>query len=121
MSTQLVTPMEVARGLEMGRPTVFAMLADGRLPAVRFGQSVRVSEDALEAPIRQHSQLAARSGPLGAASVGRLPSCPEGWPSKESVWGGPEGYLAGPAGVRNHCVPAARATAGTGRRHLWPG
>jgi len=90
------------------------MLGDGRLAAAGFGHSARVSEDALEAWIRRHSQVAAvpyralidetnrkpRSGPLGAARVGRLPSCPDRWPSMDSVMAGPTRQARRPTGVR---------------------
>ncbi len=43
----LLRAEEVARRLSLGRSKVFQMLAQGELPAVRIGRSVRVPEQAL--------------------------------------------------------------------------
>lgn len=47
----LLRAEEAARLLNVGRSTVFQMLADGTLPAVRFGRSVRVRRADIEALI----------------------------------------------------------------------
>lgn len=43
----LLRAEEVARRLSIGRSKVFGMIADGTLPVIRMGRSVRVPEQAL--------------------------------------------------------------------------
>ncbi len=47
----LLRAEEAAHLLNVGRSTVFQMLADGTLPAVRFGRSVRVRRSDIDALI----------------------------------------------------------------------
>ncbi len=47
----LLRAEEAAHLLNVGRSTVFQMLADGTLPAVRFGRSVRVRRADIDALI----------------------------------------------------------------------
>jgi excisionase family DNA binding protein len=49
----LLTAAEVAEFLNMSVRSVRRMLADGRLPFVRIGRSVRVRSEALEAMIER--------------------------------------------------------------------
>jgi len=51
--TMLVRIEEGARLLDIGRSAVCQMLADGTLPAVRFGRSVRIRRSDLEALIER--------------------------------------------------------------------
>jgi len=55
----LLRAEEAARLLNLGRTTVFQMLADGTLPAVRFGRSVRVRRHDVDALIEAHSERSA--------------------------------------------------------------
>jgi excisionase family DNA binding protein len=49
MTTALLRPSEAARELRVGRSTVYQMLRDGRLPAVRLGRRiVRIPRHAIE-------------------------------------------------------------------------
>jgi len=48
---QLLTVAQVATILQMSIRSVRRMIADGRLPIVRLGHSVRVRREALEAMI----------------------------------------------------------------------
>lgn len=59
MEPLLLRAGEVARLLGLGRSKVFAMLAAGELPAIRFGRSVRVPRVALERWIEERTQQAA--------------------------------------------------------------
>ena len=45
----LLTPAEVVRLTNLGRSTVYGMLASGELPAIRVGRAVRVRRSDLEA------------------------------------------------------------------------
>lgn len=58
MEPLLLRAGEVARMLGLGRSKVFAMLAAGELPAVRFGRSVRVPRLALERWVEERTQQA---------------------------------------------------------------
>ncbi len=49
----LLRAEEAAHLLNVGRSTVFEMLADGTLPAVRFGRSVRVRRHDIDALIEE--------------------------------------------------------------------
>lgn len=46
---KLITVAEAAARLNLSKPTVYGMIDEGRLPGFRFGRSVRVDEDELEA------------------------------------------------------------------------
>jgi len=52
----LLRAEEVARRLSIGRSKVFTMLADGTLPTVRLGRSVRVPEQALREWVVQQTE-----------------------------------------------------------------
>ena len=58
MEPLLLRAGDVARLLGLGRSKVFAMLASGELPTVRFGRSVRVPRMALERWIEERTQQA---------------------------------------------------------------
>jgi excisionase family DNA binding protein len=66
MEPLLLKAEDVAKLLGLGRSKVFAMLAIGELPVIRFGRSVRVPREALEGLIAEHTQHAGgRSGGAG--------------------------------------------------------
>ncbi len=65
MEPLLLRAGEVARLLCLGRSKVFAMLAAGELPTVRFGRSVRVPRVALERWIEERTQQASGTGYAG--------------------------------------------------------
>ena len=48
-SVRFLTVAEVAAALRVSRMTVYRMVHSGELPAIRFGRSFRVPEQALEA------------------------------------------------------------------------
>lgn len=52
----LLRPRDVAALLNVGRTTVYALLASGDLPAVRIGRSVRVPRDGLEAWVHAQTE-----------------------------------------------------------------
>ena len=52
----LLRPTEVAESLGLGRSTVFALLATGELPCVRFGRAVRIPVQELEDWIKRHTE-----------------------------------------------------------------
>ena len=58
----LLRASEVASLLGLGRSTVFALLADGELPIVRIGRSVRVPRAALERWIDEQTYPATYRG-----------------------------------------------------------
>lgn len=70
----LIRADEAARVLSMSRSRVYALIADGTLPAVRVGKSVRISIVALERWIEDRTlpaQLLNRPGPVRRASAPR--------------------------------------------------
>jgi excisionase family DNA binding protein len=52
---RLITVPEVAQRLRISRQRAYTMAQRGELPTVKFGRSVRVRPDALEAWIREHT------------------------------------------------------------------
>lgn len=52
--TLLLKPDRVAQELDVSRSTVYALLRDGELPAIRIGGRFRVRRDHLEAWVKQH-------------------------------------------------------------------
>ena len=62
MAETFLRPTEVARACGVSRQTIYKLIADGELPSVRIGNSVRVPADEL------HAYLAARRRP-GRTSV----------------------------------------------------
>lgn len=55
MDEVLMTPVEVARVLRLGRNKTYELLAQGILPCVRFGRTIRVPRLALEAWIAEQA------------------------------------------------------------------
>ena len=49
---RFVTVSEVASALRVSRMTVYRMVKDGTLDAVRFGRSFRIREDSVESYLR---------------------------------------------------------------------
>ena len=49
MDNLLLKPEEVARALAIGRSRAYALIANGTIPSIRIGGSVRVPADALRA------------------------------------------------------------------------
>lgn len=50
---ELLTPLEAARHLKVGRSTIYELIRTGRVPSVRFGaRIVRVPREALEELVR---------------------------------------------------------------------
>lgn len=63
-SALLLRVKEVIALLNMGRGTVYSMVASGELPTVRHGRSVRVPKRALEAWIERNTIGGAGGVPL---------------------------------------------------------
>lgn len=55
----LLKAEQVAQMLNLGRSTVFELMASGQLPVVRFGRAVRVPREDLDRWIRDRVQRAA--------------------------------------------------------------
>ncbi len=53
MEKLLLKPMEAAEMLGIGRSRTYEMLAQGELPSIRIGRSVRIPVDALQLWIRE--------------------------------------------------------------------
>jgi len=51
--TSYLTVQDVAKELRVARMTVYRRIHEGTLPAIRVGRSLRVSEEALDAYVRQ--------------------------------------------------------------------
>lgn len=51
----LIKPMEAARMLSVGRASIYRLIAEGVIPSVRLGGSLRVSLDGLREWINAHS------------------------------------------------------------------
>jgi prophage regulatory protein len=60
MEKLLLRPEEVAQTLGIGRSRAYALLADGTLPSIRIGRSLRVPGTALKAWIEQRERCARR-------------------------------------------------------------
>jgi len=65
-----VTPQEAAARLGMGRASVYRLLKEGRLPAVRLGRVYRVPLRALEAVLERPESLSLPDGPTGRRREG---------------------------------------------------
>lgn len=63
MEKLLLRPLEAADVLGCGRSTIYALLAEGTLPSVRIGGSVRVPLNALRAWIDEQARAAAEAEP----------------------------------------------------------
>jgi len=63
MDNKLLTPMEVAEMLSIGRTKIYELLASGVIPSIRIGRSVRVSTRVLEAWITNISETQSRENP----------------------------------------------------------
>ena len=57
MEQLLLRPDEAAKSLSLGRTRIYQLLADGVLPAIRVGRSVRVPADALRAWIAANERV----------------------------------------------------------------
>jgi excisionase family DNA binding protein len=57
-STDFLTPLEVAHRLAVGERSVRRWIAEGQLPIVRFGRSVRVPMYQYKAFVAQRSSAA---------------------------------------------------------------
>jgi len=68
MQTLLLRPDEAAAALGISRSKLYALLADGSLPWVRVGRSLRVPCEGLAAWIRDHT--APTTGASRARAVG---------------------------------------------------
>lgn len=55
MDKLLLRPDQAAEVLGIGRSKVYALLADGTLPSVRVGKSVRVPAAELQSWVREHA------------------------------------------------------------------
>jgi excisionase family DNA binding protein len=49
----LIPPAELARRFSLSKFTVYKWIADGRIPVVRLGKSVRLDPDAVIAALRR--------------------------------------------------------------------
>ena len=54
METLLLRADEVAKELRLGRSKTYELMADGTLPVIRIGKSVRVPADKLREWINSH-------------------------------------------------------------------
>ena len=54
MEKLFVSPSEVAETLNISRSRVYRLLADGSLPSIRVGRSLRIQVGVLHAWIAQH-------------------------------------------------------------------
>jgi excisionase family DNA binding protein len=61
MEQLLLTPLEVAQALRIGRAKIYALLASGELRTVRVGHSIRVPADELRDWVREQAQESPRS------------------------------------------------------------
>lgn len=59
---------EVGRRLQCSRSVAYQLIAQGTIPCVRMGRSVRVPESALEAWIRSETKPATEPVPPGRAT-----------------------------------------------------
>jgi len=50
----LLTASEVARHLKISKALAYKLIAEGKLPGIRFGRTVRVREEDLNSFIRQN-------------------------------------------------------------------
>jgi len=61
----MVTPREAAAKLGLGRASVYRLLREGRLPAVRLGRVYRVPVRVLEEILARPESLSLPDGPTG--------------------------------------------------------
>lgn len=55
MDTVLLTPREVAAVLRISKAHSYKMIKDGEIPSIRFGRTVRVKQEALDAFILKNT------------------------------------------------------------------
>jgi len=60
-----VTPQEAAARLGMGRASIYRLLREGRLPAVKLGRVYRVPVRVLEEVLERPESLSLPDGPTG--------------------------------------------------------
>jgi excisionase family DNA binding protein len=65
MDKLLLRPEEAGQALGVGRSRTYQLIADGTLPSVRIGHSVRVPAEALRELVRQMTETATRDGREG--------------------------------------------------------
>ena len=53
----LLTASDVARQLQISRALAYRLIADGKLPGIRFGRTVRVQEQDLISFIQQNTTM----------------------------------------------------------------
>jgi excisionase family DNA binding protein len=70
MDKLLLRPTEAAELLGIGRSKIYSLLADGELPGVRVGRSIRVPAAALHRWVQLRTQGEERTAP-GQARSGR--------------------------------------------------
>jgi excisionase family DNA binding protein len=72
---QLLTVRDICRRLQLGRTTVYGLVKDNKLPAVRLARRLRFDEDLVEKHIREHAltPLVASQIPAGRESPGEGP------------------------------------------------
>jgi excisionase family DNA binding protein len=68
METQLMKPIDVARILQISRALAYRLMAQGEIPSVRFGRTVRVCPDDLEAFIARNAVSARNPSTCGLSS-----------------------------------------------------
>jgi excisionase family DNA binding protein len=73
MEKLLLRPDEAATSLGVGRSRIYQLLADGVIPAIRVGRSVRVPAHALRAWIADRQRVARPSRPTPLAEPPRDP------------------------------------------------
>lgn len=60
-SSPLLTPKQAMAYLGLGRDTVYALCAAGRIPSIRLGKQIRIPRDALLRHLEQEAQRAANA------------------------------------------------------------
>jgi len=72
---QLLTVRDICRRLQLGRTTVYGLVKDNKLPAIRLARRLRFDEDLVEKHIREHAltSLVASQIPIGRESPGEGP------------------------------------------------
>jgi excisionase family DNA binding protein len=75
MTTQFFTATEIAKLLKISKALAYRLIAQGELPAIRFGRTVRVRQEDLDSFIlnngTNHSQLSSNASPRWDSESGR--------------------------------------------------
>lgn len=74
METVLLTAVEVASVLRISKAHLYKMIKSGKIPSVRFGRSVRVKQDALDAFILKNASEAEGAGNTSSVTFAEPPA-----------------------------------------------